>query len=55
MAYGIVIKLGMNNIYKKLKLSKYFVTSYLVTRSPNNVFLTYFSLYLPNDYQIRSF
>ena len=46
MAYGIVIKLGMNNIYKKLQLSKYFVTSYLVTLSPNKVFLTVFSLYI---------
>ena len=48
-AYGIVIKFGINNINKKLQLSKYFVTSYLVTLSPNNVFLTYFNLYLPND------
>ena len=47
--YGIIIKLGINNINKKLQLSKYFVTSYLVTLSPNNVFLTYFNLYLRND------
>ena len=37
MAYGIVLKLGMNNIHKKLQLSKYFVTSYLIMWSPNDV------------------
>ena len=38
----------MNNIYKKLQLSKYFVTSYLVTLSLNNVFLTFFYIYFQN-------